>query len=196
MNLFVLDENPRRAAHMVCDKHAGKMAVEGMQCLVSALLISDAPPEKMPLTSNGEPHRGGYHNHPIVRWAAECFANFHWLYKHTQALCYTYKLRYGKKHAVEEQLEHLIRAFAWGDYIPHIGYTDKGEGIRTPFVRCLNQSQGRNLDLLNEDEYSAVEAYREFYFREKRRFAKWEKGICAPDWWGQKEWDLNEREEV
>ncbi len=190
MNLFVLDEDPRRAAHMVCDKHAGKMAVEGMQCLVSALLISDAPPKRMPLTSKGEPHKGGYRNHPVVRWAAEAWGNFRWLYDHTEALCQTYRLRYGKKHAVEKQLEHLIEAFSWSDYIPFI-YCKHGHSIRTPFVRCLNQSQGRNLDLLDEENYSAVEAYREFYYREKRHFAKWNKGVASPDWW-----DLKEREEV
>jgi hypothetical protein len=187
MNLFVLDEDPVVAAHMVCDKHAGKMAVEGMQCLVSALLISDAPPKTMPVTSKGEPHKGGYHNHPVVHWAAECWGNFRWLYDHTIGLCETYEQRYGKEHAVKEQLDQLIGGVRWSDYIPHVASVRRRDYLAnmTPFVRCLN------LDLLDEESYSAVEAYREFYYREKRHFAKWDKGVASPHWW-----DLKEREEV
>ena len=51
------------------------------------------------------------------------------------------------------------------DYIP--------AGDMTPFARCFNQSKGENLDLLDEDKYTAVEAYRIYYMRDKASFAKW-----------------------
>ena len=36
------------------------------------------------------------------------------------------------------------------------------------------------------DQYrhdDAVTAYRDYYWCEKRRFAKWEKGTPVPEWW-------------
>jgi len=67
----------------------------------------------------------------------------------------------------------------WTDYIP--------DTKRTDFARCLNQSQGRNLDLLDTKKYTAVEAYRIFYNREKSGFARWDKGVPAPSWWNPTE---------
>lgn len=184
MNIFVLHDDPVIAAEMVCDSHASKMCVEGVQMLVSALLISGAPPESMPLTKRGHPHKGGYLNHPCTRWSAETFSNFWWLYHHTKELCRQFKKRYNKEHFASGQLEHLNGAFVWSDYIPMVR-TQHDKPMRTPFMRCLNQSEGRNLDLLDEDKYTAVEAYREFYLREKADFAKWIKGVPAPEWWVQ-----------
>jgi len=77
-------------------------------------------------------------------------------------------------HFGEGQLAHL--AFFYGE-----GYIKTGE--RTPFARALNQSKGMNLDPLDTEKYSDVEAYREFYRRDKRSFAKWQRGRVAPDWW-------------
>tara|TARA_R110001592_G_scaffold138248_1_gene357042 strand:+ start:5563 stop:6117 length:555 start_codon:yes stop_codon:yes gene_type:complete len=181
MNIFVLDNDPVKAARMVCDSHASKMCVEGIQMLVSALLNNGAPADKMPLTkTTGRPHKGGYKNHPATKWASENLSNWVWLLSHTQELCSEFTRRFGGKHFAETQLNALFGACAWEDYIP-----DAEE--KTPFARCLNQSQGRNLDLLDTDNYTAVEAYREFYRRDKVSIAKWEKGTPAPDWWYSEE---------
>jgi|11BtaG_2_1085332.scaffolds.fasta_scaffold06561_7 hypothetical protein len=176
MNIFVLDDNPTTAAKMQADKHVPKMIVESVQMLVQGLLTNGAPANKMPLTkSKQEPHRGGYRAHPCTLWATATLENWLWLFRHTEALCEEYTLRYGKTHYGESQLEHLYSAVRWAEYLP--------AGQRTPFARALNQSQGRNLDLIDRDKYSDVEAYRTFYVREKARFAKWEKGVQAPSWW-------------
>ena len=48
------------------------------------------------------------------------------------------------------------------------------EGKLTPFAQAM------------PDEYKnecAVTAYRDYYIHDKSRFAKWEKGTPAPDWW-------------
>ncbi len=184
MNINILDECPVVAAIMSCDNHSNKMTTESMQQVVSALLINGADPAMMPLTkSTGKPHKGGYRNHPCTRWAAECFGNFNWLFRHTQALCDTYKERYGKTHFVQGQLDHLQRKVVMFAHFPF----DKQGLDRTPFVRALNQSQGRNLDLLDTKKYTAVEAYRTFYMREKSGFARWDKGVPAPHWWNPTE---------
>lgn len=181
MNLFALSSCPQESAHFMCDKHIPKMCVEGMQTLVSAMLISGAPPDKMPLTAKGERHRGGYKHHPLTLWAAESHGNWTWLYSHTEALCDEYTFRFGKVHAVAEQLVQLRQAFVWADYIPIL---KTGDRRPTMFERCFNQSQGRNLDLIDTEAWPCDHAaYREFYRREKHTFAKWEKGRPAPSWW-------------
>lgn len=175
MNIFALDESPVAAARMMCDKHVPKMVVESVQMLVSGALLNGAPPESMPPTkTTGLPHKGGYKNHPCTRWASTNSANWTWLYLHAWALCDEFKLRYGKEHFGRKQLSHLATNDAF-DYLPDaICHTD--------FARALNQSEGRNLDLLDED-IDAVSAYRSFYMREKADFARWDLGREAPSWW-------------
>jgi len=175
VNIFVLDESPLHAARMVCDSHTVKMPVEGVQMLVQALLTNGAPHNKMPLTKkHNKPHRGGYPAHPCTLWAGASAGNWVWLYLHTRELCKEYTKRYGKTHFAEGQLAQLRDNLDWGRYFK--------KTQRTPFVRAINQSQNRNLDLLSED-ITAVSAYRNFYVREKARFAKWEKGTEPPKWW-------------
>ena len=177
MNIFALDEDPSMAARMVCDQHASKMCVESVQMLVSGLLNNGAPADRMPLTkSTSKPHKGGYRNHPATKWASESDSNWIWLYQHAQELCRQFKVRFGKEHFAGEQLTELRRAVVWADYLP-------GTTHPSPFARCLNQSKGRNLDLLCTETYTDVEAYRIFYMREKAGFACWEKGVEAPTWW-------------
>ena len=189
MNIFTLDRSPNESARMMCDQHIGKMAVEGMQCLVSALLKCGAPPEKAPKTKSGEPHKGGYHNHPVVNWVAESHENFMWLRSHTHELCKEFKLRYGRSHAVESQLAQLGGWCVWAEYIPIIDESGKHDHEMI-FERCFKQSQGLNEDLLEwEDD---IEAAREFYYRDKKSFATWKSGRPAPSWWlakvGDEEW--------
>ena len=51
-------------------------------------------------------------------------------------------------------------------------------GPQTPYAQAM------------PDEYrssDAIEAYRDYYWLDKRRFAKWEKGTEAPKWWTEAE---------
>jgi len=179
MNIFVLHDNPTIAARMQADKHVPKMIVESIQMLVQGLLTNGAPADKMPLTkSKQEPHRGGYRMHPCTLWAGDTIGNWIWLYAHAEELCKEYEKRFGKKHFGAGQLDELSYALVWGEYLP--------DGKRTDFVRAVNQSRGHNHDLLSED-ITAVQAYRSFYYRAKKSFAKWEKGTPAPPWWPTEE---------
>ena len=176
MNIFFLHERPMIAAQMVCDTHASKMCVEGVQMLVSALLINGAPPEKMPITkTTGKPHKGGYKHHPSTIWTSTNLANWIWLYDHTWALCREFESRYGHKHYARQQLVHLTKHIKWSQYL--------NNSPQTPIARCFNQSKGLNIDLLDTNIYSDVEAYRQFYIRDKSNIAKWEKGTPTPTWW-------------
>jgi len=175
MNIFYLDEDPHLAATMVCDSHASKMCVESVQMLVSALLINGANPDDMPLTKSTEqPHKGGYKHHPSTRWTATSLPNWIWLFNHAHGLCDQFHARFGGEHFARRQLDHLMK-IAWSEYLPILK--------RTPIARAFNQSKGLNLDLLDYVKYTDVEAYRQFYIRDKSNIAKWEKGVAAPDWW-------------
>jgi len=175
---------PIMSAHYLCDQHVVKLAVEEVQMLTSALLNNGAPADLMPYTKRGTIHKGGYRNHPMTRWTGATRQNFMWALTHAQAICDQFRIRYGKEHFAQKQIAWIRdcrvtdgkRTYGLINYIPL-------HNEMTAFPRCVNQSQGRNLDLLDESNYSTVMAYREFYIREKRGFAKWTKGVPAPNWW-------------
>lgn len=176
---------PHMSAHYLCDQHVVKLAVEEVQMLTSALLNNGAPAELMPYTKRGTIHRGGYRSHPMTRWTGATRQNFMWALTHAQAICDQFRLRYGKEHFAQKQIAWIRdcqindgkRTYGLINFIPL-------HNEMTAFPRCVNQSQGRNLDLLNRSKYSTVMAYREFYIREKRGFATWHKSKTgAPVWW-------------
>jgi hypothetical protein len=176
---------PIMSASYLCDAHVVKLAVEEVQMLTSALLNNGAPADLMPYTKRGTIHKGGYRNHPMTRWTGETRQNFMWALTHAQAICDQFRLRYGKEHFAQKQIAWIRdcritdgkNTYGLINYIPL-------HNEMTAFPRCVNQSQGRNLDLLDASKYTTVEAYRTFYIREKRGFAKWDKSMCgAPHWW-------------
>ena len=59
MNIFILDRNPRIAAHMHCDEHLNKMILEGAQML-STVANGLLHKESSMLYSST------YENHPCV----------------------------------------------------------------------------------------------------------------------------------
>ena len=176
MNINRLWPCPWQSAFDQCDQHVSKMATESVQILVQAALTAGVPPELMPPTkSTGKPHRGGYKHHPAVIWAGESVSNWIWLFYHAEALCQEFHRRRGKEHFAQSQINHLLRAFKWGDYLPNIPMT--------PSARCFNQSKGENLDLVDYEKWPCdYAAYREFYRRDKAKFARWEWGVSAPKW--------------
>lgn len=163
MNIFILDENPKIAAEMYCDKHIPKMVVELYQQLGSAVIRHGATPDQMPITKSGNPLRGGYHNHPCTKWVGDSINNFAWAIDHAFALCDEYTLRFGKFHFCEIGLRKL---FFLMPLLP--------DGDRTPFAQAM-PDQYKNAD--------AVQAYRTYYQQDKSRFAKWQRGRETPFWW-------------
>ena len=165
MNIFALDENPVQAAQYMCDKHIPKMVVETMQMLGSAVIRHGAEPHDMPLTSKGTPLKGGYHNHPCTKWAGDCRANYLWLVIHGLELLTQYIIRYDKTHACKDAIVWLGDM---SDYIPI-----EGKSEHTPFVQAMPELYYKA---------DSVAAYREYYCKEKGRFARWERGVPAPHW--------------
>ena len=171
MNIFVLDENPIRAAEMMCDKHIPKMIVESAQMMASAVRRWGAIDEEMPIAkTSGKPYKGGYAHHPCTRWAGDTFGNFSWLADHAMALCVEYTSRFGKKHACDDPISQLWRVGI--EYRGEPLWEDDDDYKRTPFAQAMP------IEYRDDD---AVRAYRAYYH--SKTFAKWEKGTPAPDWW-------------
>ena len=108
MNIFILNNDPVRAAQAQCDKHIVKMPLESAQMLSTAHRILDGTETKRPSKSGktmvkywtldnlyedvmySVAHRG----HPCTVWSMETNANYNWHYEHFVALCDEYKYRY------------------------------------------------------------------------------------------------------
>lgn len=84
MNIFILSNDPIKAAQFQCNKHVVKMVLESAQLLCSVFEIA--------------PYRRTHYNHPCSIWVRESSANFDWLIAHALALSDEYTLRYGKVH--------------------------------------------------------------------------------------------------
>ena len=173
MNIFVVDTCPQVSAQSLCDKHISKMAVESTQMLVSAMRRHGATDADVPLTKSGTPHKGGYAHHPCTVWAGDTNNNFYWLLAHGFGLVEEYTHRYGKQHACEDQLWHISSLNGRRNYIP--------KGDLTWVALAIGEHQPK--DLTHAPMSVAIDFYRQFYWRDKARFAKWEKGRPAPDWW-------------
>lgn len=152
VNIFVLSEDPEEAAQMQCDKHVVKMILESGQMLCAAHPEGSAPWKR------------SHYNHPCTVWTRETTANYEWLAVHGLALCAEYTRRYNRRHAAEDVI--LWCAQNIPENVP--------KGCLTPFVLAI-----KNKDYHKED---AVSSYREYYIRDKVRFAKW-RHCDPPSWW-------------
>ncbi|TVS85850.1 hypothetical protein COM43_004120, partial [Wolbachia pipientis] len=103
-------------------------------------------------------------NHPCSLWARQSKGNFDWLIKHGKELCIEYSLRYKRTHKSEEVID-------WCDNNKDLLI------FRSADIQAFTQALPDRYKCSNP-----IEAYREYYLKEKMRFAKWEKGREAPDW--------------
>jgi len=156
MNIFVVDEDPIRAAKALCDKHVVKMILESGEMLCHAINSTGA-------TSfyNSNRHK----NHPCTIWTRTSRQNWKWLHAHAIALCEEYTCRYGKVHSWDSRIRNLQCPS-----LPDIGLT--------PFARAIKRKQYPEL---LDTNITDVEAYRRYYRLDKERFAKWR--TSPPSWW-------------
>lgn len=93
MNIFVIDEDPYKAAMHMHDKHVVKMVLESAQLICTTRrLLGDDNPMLYKIT---------HINHPCTIWARESVQNYLWLCRHFKALCEEYTYRYGRTHVCE-----------------------------------------------------------------------------------------------
>lgn len=163
MNIFVLDESPYVAARYHNDRHVSKMILETAQLLSTSHWLIDG--EVAASKRIGEAVlRPTQIKHPCAVWARECSANYEWLHGLGLSLLLEYRGRYGKLHQYEDLYSSL-------DKLP-LGILVSKE--RTPWPLCMPDQYKRG---------SAVQAYRAYYFGEKKHLASWKFPSQKPGWW-------------
>jgi len=165
MNIFVLDNNPEKAAAAMDCVRVPKMVVESAQMMASALRRWGATDDQMPIAkTSGKPYRGGYKHHPCTIWAGDSMDNYQWLANHAIALCIEYNIRFGKTHACQEA---IMKMDMMDVFIK--------PGRMTPFAQAM------------PDEYKhedAVTAYRAYYHSKVHsKGGVYYRHTSPPDWW-------------
>lgn len=155
MNIFVLDQDPVKAAQFHNDKHSIKMILEHCQMLSTALRVHSND------TLDGI-YKQAHLNHPCSKWARETRKNFLWLCEMTEQLFLEYTNRYGKHHKSYTTFE-VCKNHA--NLIP--------DGELTPHAICMPD------EYKNQD---AVVAYRTYYMKDKKEISNWKMGNI-PHWW-------------
>ena len=95
MNIFYLDEDPKKAAIMLSDQHIRKMQIESAQMCCTAHWE----------TGGTAPYKRAHKNHPSTIWTRQSIQHYRWLVKHGLEICEEFKKRYGKEHATKQILE-------------------------------------------------------------------------------------------
>lgn len=184
MNIFYLHEDPKICAQMHCDAHASKMCVEYAQMLSTNHRILDGH-LWYGRTTNGRKIARYFHpdsfmnqllyktahpNHPSTIWARESIENYCWLYDLWKYTCEEYTYRYGRVHESWRKLGDIL-------VIPPMKIDDK------PFTQPTPAMKARPECIVEGD---SKQSYRNFYWADKREFAKWTKRE-VPDWWKEYE---------
>lgn len=172
MNVFFLDNCPKKAAMFMVDSHTkGKMLVEACQLLASAYslpVLKFAPP-----TKTGTPRKHFNPNHPCAVWTRKSLSNFDWLIKHGEALYEEKCFRFGGAH-------HSISFLKWcknnPPNLPDIGLT-------APALAFSGWE-------MFADSSNPVSSYRKFYVADKRFDSKGNpmdiySVRSRPSWWGE-----------
>ena len=156
MNIFYLHPNPQTAARMHCDKHCVKMILEYAQLLSTAHRVLDGD------DANPNLYKIAHKNHPSTIWTRSSKQHYKWLFRLFRKLNIEYGIRYGKVHKSWEKLNGILK-------FPPKSIKDNG-WVDPP--QCMP-------DYCKKSD--TVEAYRNYYILEKKRFATW-KNNQEPEW--------------
>ena len=183
MNLFILDNDPVKAAQLQCDKHVVKMIVESAQMLSTTHRVIDGK-ESRRLSKSGKTmskywelnddrehilYKAVHMHHPCTVWTMENLSNYQWHYKHFVALCDEYKYRYKMVHASDTLLRHYL-------YFPPAK-------IKTGNLTKQPLAMKSNPECMFED---VVKSYRAFYQTKQDRFKMAWTNRQTPEWFNKK----------
>ena len=182
MNIFILDQNPVKAAQLQCDKHVVKMIVESGQMLSTVHRMVDGKMERRPSKSGSMLqywkhndssmdhilYKACHFNHPSTVWTRESANNYTWHYKHFIALCDEYTYRYDKIHATDKLLREVLELIPWN--IPRIGLTPFKLAMAA-FPQCIVEDP--------------VQSYRNFYQTKQERFKMVWTDRPVPEWFNE-----------
>ena len=157
MNIFFLDETPYKSAQYLCDKHVPKMLLESCQMLSTAIQNYTDRIEEL--------YKPSYPNHPMTKWVGFNRDCFRWALENALHIGAEYLRRFSKRH----KSMNIIHAIYDNNYI-----NDIPNGFFKEPPQCMP-------DEYKDKDY--VVAYRKYYKGDKAYFAKWERGVNAPEWW-------------
>lgn len=176
MNVFYLNENPTECAKEHCDKHVVKMIIEYAQLLSTAHRMLDGE-LYVDKTANNRRikrwrlsnrhneellYKASHVNHPSAIWTRQSAENYKWLSQLFVALCDEYTYRYGKVHETDRKLRDAVQVLP----------TNIPVGTKTPPPPAMP-------DYCKLPD--SVSSYKNYYIKEKSRFAKWTKRMI-PEW--------------
>ena len=110
MNIFVLDDCPKKAAEYYADKHVVKIILEIAQMATSAIRRHGGLDEDVPTTKSGNPMKASYQKHPVTLWVGNNLSNYNWTIAHMQSLCEEYTHRYNKHHYYEQFIDLFLES--------------------------------------------------------------------------------------
>ena len=157
MNIFYLSNCPQEAAESHNDKHCVKMILEYAQLLSTAHRVLDGDDVPKDL------YKIAHKNHPSTIWTRSSKQHYDWLFKLFNQLAAEYTQRYGKVHKSWNTLNTLLR---------NAPKNIKDNGWKPP-PQCMPDSCKKP---------DTIDAYRNYYMKEKRTFSTWKKPSNTPSW--------------
>ncbi len=154
MNIFITDSSPILAAKSLCGRHIVKMPSETKQMI--SLAFDDSIK--------------AYRNHPASIWCRKTKENLEWTVLHGLAQCEEYTRRYKRRHASQDFIEWSSNNYQ------NLSFPETG---LTQFARCFGPFKSE----LDSEEPDTLQAYRKFYYLDKKDFAKWPSKKEIPEWW-------------
>ena len=157
MNIFFLSIDKKACAQYLVNRHIVKMLLEHTQILCSVHHVCGSIDPDFVI-----PYKLTHMNHPCSKWARESLANYNYLIELTLEMFAEYTFRYEKIHKSEQYVRsmkiHLPK-------LEDIGFT-----IPAQAMPDLYKSVDTEMTL-----ESVVEAYRKYYFNDKKHLFAWKK---------------------
>jgi len=187
MNTFILDYDPSVAAKFHCNKHVVKMILESAQMLCAAhwtyLLksegktisdfkrIRDAQSWAFENTPKNlqPPWKMSHMRHPCTVWTSENISNYSWQLRLCESLLLEYTNRYKKHHKTETEAKWLKKNYP----------IDIPDSPLSNFPVCMKEEYKIFKD---QGIVDVVASYKNYYVKDKVRFAKWEPRSVTPAW--------------
>ena len=152
MNLFVLDQEPEKAAQLNQDIHVRKICLEATQLLTNC--FSEDQLRFAPLTQTGNVRKYSHIHHPVSKWVKETSENFKWALSHALALSEEFYYRFEKDHFCSTFIK-------WASiHTPEL----VGVGKLSEHPQCFKAYPELMVD------GNPVEGYRNYYKTAKRSF--------------------------
>jgi|SRR5210317_323918 hypothetical protein len=175
MNIFYLHKDPKTCAQLHCDKHVVKMIIEYAQLLSTAHRVLDGK-EYEGRTKTGRKakrwlledwredtlYMASHIKHPDELWIQKSKDHYDWTYQLFYHLCDEYTHRYGRVHETDRKLRDALANAP--NNLQSTGFVDPPQ--------CMPEYCKTS---------SALQAYHNYYIKEKVSFAKWTKREI-PNW--------------